>query len=176
MGFRGPKAHGDRHAKEQHVCATRENRAKRVPDTLSSLTTSLTMNAGWRRAKPGVAWSRNQQRPQSCALRQPLRSKGVRYPFPPATVSLQGCVQEVSQSHARLLQLELDRRLCVPLVCVRDRGWVLAAQVSVGDRLSESVPLHHPIREGPLGPVRFNQANVLLCDGDTPEESAEKLV
>jgi hypothetical protein len=38
---------------------------------LCGLTASLTMNAGWRRAKPCVACSRNEQRPQSCALRQP---------------------------------------------------------------------------------------------------------
>jgi hypothetical protein len=58
----------------------------------------------------------------------------------------------VSQSHTGFFQLKLDHRHDLPLVFGCDRRWILIAEVSVGNRLGESVPLHHPILDAPLLP------------------------
>ena len=69
---------------------------------------------------------------------------------------LQCPVQQPSQPDPGLLQLEFDHQVRVPLIGGRDRGWILAAQVPVSDRLRQPVPLQDPILDAaldPLGPV-----------------------
>jgi hypothetical protein len=74
--------------------------------------------------------------------------------------SLQSSVQEISQPDPGLLQLEFDHRARLPLMRERDRGWVLAAQVPVSDRLRQPVPLQDRILDAALRPARDRVALV----------------
>jgi hypothetical protein len=48
--------------------------------------------------------------------------------------------------------LKVDHRVRLPLIRGSDGGWILIPEVSVSNRLSEAVPLHHPILDAPLLP------------------------
>src|SRR5208283_2028194 len=71
----------------------------------------------------------------------------------PSGVEHQIGVQQVRQPDSSFFQLKFDD--CVRLWLIRggDRGWILVAEVSISNRLSESVPLHHPAFDAPLLPL-----------------------
>ena len=76
----------------------------------------------------------------------------------PSTLA-QRIVEQVSQSHAGFFQLKLDYGFGLPLILGCNRRWILIAEVSVSNRLSEPVPLHRPILDAPLLPF----SSVLRC-------------